>query len=131
MFPDGKNSEIFFMCDEFSKNFDKVVSKFTITEGYFEKKRKNHRDGKMSHSEVMTILILFRNLDYRCFKHFYLDYVCKHIRHLFPMAVSYSRLVEIQKLEVINLAVFLNTFLMGKCTGISFIGSTPLRVYRN
>ena len=54
MFPDCKITEIFFMCDEFSKNFDEIVSIFSITEGHCDKKRKYHRDGKMSVSEVMT-----------------------------------------------------------------------------
>ena len=131
MFPDCKITEIFFMCDEFSKNFDEIVSKNSLTEGHSEKKRKYHRDGRMSDSEVMTILILFHNSGYRCLKHFYLDYVCKHMRHLFPKTVSYNRFVELQKRAVIKLAVFVKTILMGKCTGISFIDSTPLRVCKN
>lgn len=85
----------------------------------------------MSDAEVMTILVLFHGSGYRCLKHFYLDHVCKHMRHLFPKVVSYNRFVELQKRAVIKLAVFVKTILMGKCTGISFIDSTPLRVCRN
>ena len=32
MLPDCKITEIFFICDEFSKYFDHIVSKFPITE---------------------------------------------------------------------------------------------------
>ena len=46
------------MCDEFSKNFDEIVSIFSITEGHCDKKRKYHRDGKMSDSEVMTARVV-------------------------------------------------------------------------
>ena len=119
------------MCDDFSKNFDGIVQKNSITAGDSDKKRKYHRDGKMSDSEVMTILILFHNSGYRCLKHFYLDHVCKHMRHLFPKTVSYNRFVELEKRAVLKLAVLVKTILMGKCTGISFIDSTPLRVCKN
>lgn len=131
MFPGCKITEIFFMCDESSKNYDEIVSKNSTTGYHSEKKRKYHRDGKMSDSEVMTILFLFHNSGYRCLKQFYLDYVCMHMRHRFPKTVSYNRFVELQKLSVIKLAVFVKIILMGKCTGISFIDSTPLRVCKN
>ncbi|TWJ14134.1 DDE family transposase [Bacteroides zoogleoformans] len=39
-------------------------------------------------------MILFHDSGYRCLKHFYLDKVCKHLRHLFPEVVSYNRFVE-------------------------------------
>ena len=131
MFPEDKIIEIFSMCDDFSKNFDGIVQKNSITAGDSAKKRKYHRDGKMSDSEVMTILILFHNSGYRCLKHFYLDHVCKHMRHLFPKTMSYNRFVELEKRAVLKLAVLVKTILMGKCTGISFIDSTPLRVCKN
>lgn len=66
MFPEGKIIEIFSMCDDFSKVFDTKVEKNGIT-GSATKKRKYHRDGRMSDSEVMTIFILFHNSGYRCF----------------------------------------------------------------
>ena len=131
MFPDDKIIEIFSMCDDFSKNFDDIIQKNSIDARESTKKRKYHRDGTMSDAEVMTILVLFHGSGYRCLKHFYLDHVCKHMRHLFPKVVSYNRFVELQKRAVIKLAVFVKTILMGKCTGISFIDSTPLRVCRN
>ena len=40
----------------------------------------------------MLIMILFHTSGYRCFKHFYLEKVCKHLRHLFPNVVSYNRI---------------------------------------
>ena len=131
MFPDDKIIEIFSMCDDFSKNFDDIIQKNSIDARESTKKRKYHRDGTMSDAEVMTILVLFHGSGYRCLKHFYLNHVCKHMRHLFPKVVSYNRFVELQKRAVIKLAVFVKTILMGKCTGISFIDSTPLRVCRN
>ena len=68
MFPHCKITEIFFMCDEFSKDFDDIITKHSITEGQTEIKRKYHRDGMMSDSEVMTIMILFHNSEHQMAK---------------------------------------------------------------
>lgn len=57
--------------------------------------------------------------------HFYLELVCKHMRHLFPNVVSYNRFVELQREVAIPLALFIKKVLLGKCTGISFVDSTP------
>ena len=64
-------------------------------------------------------------------KHFYLQYVCKYMRHLFPKTVSYNRFVELERRAVVKLAILVKSVLMGKCIGISFIDSTPLRVCKN
>ena len=131
MFPEDKIIEIFSICDDFSKVFDKTLEQNAITACDSSKKRKYHRDGMMSDSEVMTILILFHDSGYRCLKHFYLQYVCKYMRHLFPKTVSYNRFVELERRAVVKLAILVKSVLMGKCTGISFIDSTPLRVCKN
>ena len=56
-----------------------------------ERKRKYHRESRVSKAEIMVIMILFHSSGYRCLKHFYLEKVCKHMRHLFPEVVSYNR----------------------------------------
>lgn len=76
-------------------------------------------------------MILFHDSGYRCLKHFYMEKVCMHMRHLFPKVVSYNRFVELEKEVAIPLALFIKKVLLGKCTGISFVDSTPLRVCRN
>jgi len=82
----------------------------------------------MSDGEVMTILVLFHLKSYRNLKHFYIHHVCKHMRDLFPDCVSYNRFVELQKKVTQPLAVYMKLHCLGKCTGISFIDSTPLKV---
>ena len=82
----------------------------------------------MSDAEIMVILILFHTGGFRCFKHFYLEYVSRHMRHLFPVLSSYSRFVELEKEVALCLALFIKDVLLGKCTGISFTDSTALRV---
>ena len=86
---------------------------------------------QVSKSEVMLIMILFHDSGYRCLKHFYLESVCKHMRHLFPRVVSYNRFVELERDVAAPLALFVKKVLLGKCTGVSFVDSTPLRVCRN
>ena len=61
----------------------------------------------------------------------YLEYVCKNLAHLFPRKVSYNHFVELEKEVLFPLAIFIKTVLIGRCTGISFVDSTPLRVCRN
>ena len=56
-----------------------------------KRKRKYHRESRMSKEEIMVIMILFHSSGYRCLKHFYFKKVCKHMRHLFPEVVSYNR----------------------------------------
>ena len=85
----------------------------------------------MSKAEIMLTMIFFHDSGYRCLKHFYLEKVCRHMRHLFPKVVSYNRFVELEKEVVVPLALFINKVLLGKCTGISFVDSTPLQVCRN
>ena len=53
------------------------------------------------------------------------------MRHFFPKVVSYNRFVELEKEIAIPLALFIKKVLLGKCTGISFVDSTPLRVCKN
>jgi len=79
----------------------------------------------------MIIIIMFHSSNYRCLKHFYNQEICINKRHLFPNVVSYNRFVEIQKEIAIPLALFIKKVLLGKCTGISFVDSTPLRVCKN
>ena len=128
MIPENKVTEIFVMADDFCKFFDQMMEKYSIPD---KNKRKYHRDGTMSKAEIMVILILFHSSGYRCLKHFYLNHVCVHLRHLFPEVVSYNRFVELEKSVALPLAIFIKKVLLGKCTGISFVDSTPLRVCRN
>ena len=94
MITEDKVTEIFCMADDFCKFFDAMTAKYTLKP---TGKRKYHRDSTMSKAEVMLIMILFHGSGYRCFKHFYLEKVCKHLRHLFPKVVSYNRMSRIGK----------------------------------
>ncbi len=105
-----------------------MIAKYTLKP---VKKRECHRDYTMAKAEIMLIIILFYDSGYRCLKQFYLEMVCKHLAHLFPKVVSYNRFVELQREVAIPLALFTKKVLLDKCTGISFVDSTLLRVCRN
>ena len=77
MIAENKITEIFCMADDFCKLFDAMTTKYTLKP---TGKRKYHRSSTMSKAEVMLIMILFHTSGYRCFKHFYLEKVCKHLR---------------------------------------------------
>lgn len=128
MITEDKVTELFCMADDFCKFFDAMMKKYTLKS---DNKRAYHRDSTISKSEIMLIMILFHDSGYRCLKHFYVEKVCKHLRHLFPKVVSYNRFVELEKQVAVPLALFIKKVLLGKCTGISFVDSTPLRVCRN
>ena len=126
MLSSHKITEIFFIIDEFDKNFEKIVSDHSLVQNTDLKQR--NRKLTLSDSEVMTILILFHSGHYRDLKHYYINHVKNHMKSEFPETVSYNRFVELQKKVVVKLAIFLKMFCLGKCTGISYIDSTPIRV---
>lgn len=68
----------------------------------------------MSKAEIMLIMILFHDSGYQCLKHFYLEKVCRDLRHLFPQVVSYNRFIELQKEVVISLALFIKKGAFGE-----------------
>ena len=101
---ENKVTEIFCIAVDFCIVFDAQMEKYTIKSN---SKRTYHREFTMSKAEIMVIVILFHSSDFRCLKHFYKEYVCVHLRHLFPNVVSYNRFVELQKTIAIPLAIFI------------------------
>ena len=75
-FTSTKITEIYFIVDEFCKEFEMELSQHVI--GNIPK-----RPPTLSSSEVMTIMILFHDKGYRCMKHFYTQYVQKHLTKMF------------------------------------------------
>lgn len=128
MFSEAKVTEIYCMADDFCKEFTLHQKKYMV-----ENKTYKHRNelNRMNDAEIMVILILFHSGGSRCFKHYYKEYVYKHLTHLFPHRVSYNRFVELEKEVLLPLTIFIKQVLLGTYTGISFVDSTPLRGCRN
>jgi hypothetical protein len=117
---------LFYDCDEFCRKVLPPLQAHRIEVG----QEHLRREPTLSVSEVMTILIIFQISGSRTLKLFYLHYVCLHLTRAFPHRVSYSRFVELEAEALLPLAAFLTTRL-GRCTGLSFIDSTPLKVWHN
>ncbi len=117
--------ELFCTIDDFLKsqksNHIKLVS---------SNKKPSNRSGSLSLSELTTIFIWFHCSGYKNFKQFYIEYACRHLRKDFPNLVSYSRFIQLMPRLVGPIAAFLKSS-FGKCTGISIIDSTSIRVCHN
>ena len=85
------------MADDFCKIYEKFIKVNGLSPKRDRRKREYHREPRLSDAEVMTIMILFHFSGYKCLKHFYSDYVCAHMRHLFPTPVSYNRFTELER----------------------------------
>ncbi len=118
--------ELFVAVDDFWQVFRPSWYKHLLASG----ERQRIRASSLSESEIMTIVILFHQSQYRHFKAFYLGYVCRHLKQEFPQLVSYPRFVTLMQSMGLPLYVFLRLN-MGCCTGISFIDSTSLAVCHN
>jgi hypothetical protein len=120
----SKISDIFCLVDEFCKDFDITTPPFLLG-------NPSKRPSMMSKSEIISICLFFHLSGFRCFKHFYLFYVKRHMQSEYPKTVSYNRFVELSQSVVMPMAIFLKTCCLGNCTGISFVDSTPIRVCKN
>lgn len=111
--------------DDFWKSFKQEWDKHLIENG----KIKRGPESRLSIPEMMTIIILFHQSNYRTFKYFY-EYVGKYLRKDFPKLISYSHFVHSMK----NLFIPLFAYLLqrrGEITGIAFIDSTSIDVCHN
>ena len=118
--------ELFVSVDDFCQVFLPFWKRKLIQAG----SKKRQRPGQLSMSEIMTIIIYFHQSQYRNFKAYYTEHVCRYLRGEFPKLVSYERFVILMPSVLGPLSAYLKS-LYGHCHGISFIDSTALRVCDN
>jgi hypothetical protein len=118
--------ELFCSVDDFRQQFARTWQQDLLTSG----QRHRVRPTQLHPSEIMTILILFHQSHDRTFKAYCTEYVQRHLHSEFPTLVSYQRFVELMPMVLVPLVAYPHT-LMGQCTGISCIDSTPLAVCHN
>jgi len=121
MIATDKIIEIFCIADDFYKEYESEVHKVAICAPSEVKTR--NRATKLSPSEIITILVCFHFGTFRNFKHYYLFFIKEHLNGDFPNAVSYNRFVP--------LMMYLQLICFGKCTGITYVDSTSIRVCNN
>lgn len=118
--------DIYCDVDDFMQIFLPVWHKTLISQG----KKQRICKSNLTPSEVITILILFHQSNYRTLKHFYLNHVCHYLCKEFTDLVSYSQFVRLQQAVLVPLCYYLR-LLRGKVTGISYIDSTSITVCHN
>lgn len=121
-----KIAEIFVKVDDFCQQFEQEFKNYALSSSATSPKR--NRKAGLTNSEIIAILICFHGGQFRNFKHFYLHYVCAHLKDCFPDVVSYNRFIELSHRSAVPFMLFLHHCCRGECTGISFIDSTVLRV---
>ena len=118
-------TELYCTIDDFWKSFKQEWDKHLIDSG----KSRRGPEPELTIPEMMTIVILFHQSNYRTFKHFYF-YVCSHLKKDFPKLISYNRFVYLMKNIFVPLFAYL-LHVKGMVTGISFIDSTSIAVCHN
>ncbi|MDO5971531.1 IS982 family transposase [Flavivirga aquimarina] len=121
-----KITEFFVELDDFCNEFSSQLKHVPVLESSPVKSRNRH--GKLSDSEMMSIYLLFHYGQFTNFKHFYTQYVCKHLGDLFPNLISYVRFNARQERILLPLMLYLKYKGLGKSRGINYIDSTLLRV---
>ena len=129
MLTKDKITEIFCIADDFCKEYQKGAKKHGLPPDKASGRR--NRAASLSESEIITILTCFHFGSFRNFKHYYIFYVKEHLKEEFPSAVSYNRFIELEARVFAPMLLFLKLCAFGKCTGITYIDSTPIRVCNN
>jgi len=117
-------TKLFVEIDDFMKVYEPEMKKGMIGDGTV----KRAREGQLTLSEIMSILVYFHMSGYRNFKDYYLKHVSVYLKDAFPSLISYNRFIELVPKTLLPLSVFMKTSRTGSCTGISFIDSTTMDV---
>jgi hypothetical protein len=119
-------TSIFYHVDNFCNDFDNNLTRRSIGST-----KKRGPQGRLSLSEVMTIVIFFHHSRVRTFKDYYTIYIKNLVREAFPNAPSYNRFIEIMPQSLMPLYIFMEYCRLGAVTGISFVDSTSIKVCHN
>lgn len=117
--------ELYYWVDEFCK-----IYASQLKEGYLGCNKKRHREGKMSLSERLTIMIYYHLSGYKCFKYFYNQRICQWYKSEFPETISYNRFIQLIETLLFPMALMLHV-IKGEKTGTYFMDATSLSVCHN
>lgn len=115
--------EIFYVCDEFCKQFEREFNQKLLSDGAGIR----NREFSLSLSEIMTIVIYFHSSGYKSFKDYYKRHVLVHMKSDFQGKVSYNRFIELKKKALTPLCILAQLQASEQqCTGVSIIDSFAL-----
>ena len=114
MITNDKVTEFFCIIDEFDKNLSAELAKnLRLPSHNSDGKRYRNRKGRLSESEIVTILVCYHFGTYRNFKEYYLNWVKGAMRQDFPDAVSYNRFVELMPRVFFKMMLFMKLYAFG------------------
>jgi transposase len=119
-------TETFCLIDDFCRQFEPAWHRRMLPHG----SKKRQRKSELSLAELMTLVVLFRQIRFRQFKSFYPNHACRYLRAEFPRLPSYQRVVELMPRRAVPLAALFEC-LKGACDGVSIADATPLAVCDN
>ena len=113
---------LFVFIDDAYKLLLDYVQRHWVTEN--RQKRRPTRVPRIFDSEIMTILIAYQLSDYKCFKYYYTQYVCRYLQDYFDL-VSYNRFIELTERVYFPLQILCQLMCQkSKKIGIYYIDST-------
>lgn len=122
--------ELYVIIDDFCKLFVPKYLKLLKSGGHISRVR----NGMLSTSEKLLIILLFQQSGYACFKWYYINEVQTEYQGYFKRLPSYNRFVELMPgclpilLRMINYLLYRNRH---NSVGIEYIDSTKLEVCHN
>lgn len=117
---------LFVYVDDFCKSFLPWWYAQQVEDARKKGKKKRNRSGRMTLSEIVTILLAFPQSGYACFQSFY-HYVYAFGRREFPRMLSYSRFVS-QIKRTFPLLMTMFDAMKGDPMCVNFIDSTIYKV---
>ncbi len=122
-------TELFVCLDDFCITYEKSLQASSVT-GNGKRNYKTRTPG-LSLSEILTIILMFQQSSFICFKHFYLCSLPNY-REDFPGLCSYNRFVQLMPRALSPLTLLMNIlFAQSEKTGISFADSTRIPICHN
>lgn len=116
--------------DDFVASFERFVGTSLI--GTDSKSPHSANEPSLSHSEMMTIEIMYHLSGYKCFEYYYRQVVetgC--LRGYFPDAPSYSRFVQLKPRILPLMVMYLQCCRLGMLCGLYYADSTAIKACNN
>lgn len=118
-----KYTTIFTIVDDFCKAYENWLRHKCLSSG-----KQRHREGKLSLSESISILIFYHFSPYKNLKTYYQQFIIGS--KLFPHPPCYDRFIQIIPSLFLPLIVMMH-YLTGQKTGIYYVDSTHFAVCKN